>query len=219
LRITKHGLREILIAAAAAGGSVCLLAAFTPGWWRVLVVVPLVALVWVVLFFRDPERDVPEGDDLLVSPADGTVTEIADVTEETYLKCDTTKIGIFMSIFNVHISRSPVSGRVEYVKHTRGKFLDARDPASSAENESNAIGMAMNNRDGRILFKQISGAIARRIVCECCVGQALEKGDRIGMIKFGSRTEVFVPKSAAFKVLVKIGDRVKAGSSILGEFE
>ncbi len=219
MRITKYGLREISISASVAVPAIVLLALFVPGWWRALVVVPLVALAWVVLFFRDPERDVPEGDGLLVSPADGTIAEIADVTEETYLKCEATKIGIFMSIFNAHINRSPVSGRVEYVKHTRGKFLDARDPASSAENESNAIGMEMNDREGRILVKQISGAIARRIVCECRAGQALEKGGRIGMIKFGSRTEVFVPKSAAFKVLVKIGDRVKAGSSVLGEFE
>lgn len=217
MRITKYGIREICTVCAAAAAAGLLILLFAPGWWKAAAVVPLIPAGFVVSFFRDPERRVPAGEGLLVAPADGVVTEIADAKEETYLKCDATKIGIFLSIFNVHMNRAPVSGAVEHVEYRPGKFLDARDRASSAENESNAVGIRMSGRGG-VLVKQISGAIARRIVCACRKGDMVERGARIGMIKFGSRTEVFVPKSSGFEVGVKIGDRVKAGESVLGEF-
>jgi len=218
MRITKHGIREIALSAVVTGGLAALALLFAPGAWKALTALPLLLQTWVVSFFRDPARRVPGGEGLLVSPADGAIAEISEVVEETYLGCEAVKVGIFMSIFNVHVNRAPVSGRVEHIKYTRGKFLDARDPASSTQNENNVVGVKMNARDGKVLVKQISGVIARRIICDCRVGETLERGGRIGMIKFGSRVEVFVPKSMGLKILVGVGDRVKAGSSVLGEF-
>jgi phosphatidylserine decarboxylase len=214
--ITRHGLREIFLSGVACGALAALALWLLPGWGRVAAAVPAVGFVWVLSFFRDPVRRIPAGDGLVVAPADGTITEIADVREETYIKGEAAKIGIFLSVFNVHLNRAPVAGKVEHVHYTRGKFLDARDAAASKENERNAIGILADG-GGRVLVKQISGAIARRIVCECAVGSVLAKGQKIGMIKFGSRTEVFVSKSLGLKVRVKIGDKVKAGSSVLGE--
>jgi len=217
LGITRHGIREIALSAVVCGVAAAVMAWLIPGWGMVALVAPAAAFLWVVSFFRDPYRRIPVGAKLVVSPADGTVTEIADVREDTYIKGEAAKIGIFLSIFSVHLNRAPLAGKVEHVQYTPGKFLDARDKASSVQNERNAIGILPNGRDGKVLVRQISGAIARRIICKCAVGDALEKGQKIGMIKFGSRTEIYVSKSLGLKVRVKIGDKVKAGSSVLGE--
>ena len=218
VKITKHGLREIGLSAAACGVVAALMLIFLPVWAKAAVVAPAAVFLWVLSFFRDPARRIPPGAGLVVSPADGTVAEIADVHESTYINGQATKVGIFLSVFNVHLNRAPVAGKVEHVKYTPGAFLDARDKDCSARNESNAIGI-LPGGGGKVLVKQISGAIARRIVCECAVGDTLEKGQKIGMIKFGSRTEIFVSKSLGLRVRVKIGDKVKAGSSVLGEIQ
>ena len=167
-------------------------------------------------FFRDPERNPPQGEGLIIAPADGTVTHIVTVFEDSYLKCETTKISIFMSVLNVHVNRMPAKGCVEFIRHTNGKFLDARDEECFSSNENNIIGLSLIGSDAKIAVKQIAGKIAKRIVCACKVGDIFEQGQRFGMIKFGSRVEVFVPNSVTFDVMVKVGDKVTAGKTVLG---
>jgi phosphatidylserine decarboxylase len=170
---------------------------------------PALGLLFTVSFFRDPIRRVPQEPNLLVAPADGTVDEISEVQENEYLKTSCTKIGIFLSVFNVHINRSPCEGKVRAVTYKPGKFLDARDPKSSSENESNAIHI------GDVLVKQIAGLIARRIVCEARPEETLARGQKFGTIKFGSRTELYIPKDQVAEISVKLKDKVKGGKTVL----
>ena len=193
------------------------------------------ALVFIVAFFRDPERRVPADPGALVAPADGRVTEVTEVIQESvwpcamrdrfakkepgFLKGRAHKIGIFMSLTSVHVNRAPCAGRVEAVDHQPGLFLDARDPASSARNEATALAIAdAEGRGTRVLVRQVAGVLARRIVCDAAVGDVLARGQRIGMIKFGSRAEVYVPVESGFEVLVSPGARVRAGETVLGRF-
>jgi phosphatidylserine decarboxylase len=177
------------------------------------------ALVFILAFFRDPQRRVPSDPGAVVAPADGRVTEVAETEDARYLKGRVHKIGIFMSLASVHVNRAPCAGRVEAVEHRPGRFLDARDPAASAENESTAVAIAdAEGRPARVLLRQVAGVLARRIVCAAAVGEVLERGQRIGMIKFGSRVEVYVPVESGFEVLVRPGARVRAGETILGRF-
>ena len=175
--------------------------------------------VFLFNFFRDPNRKTPQGAELIIAPADGTVSHIVPVFEDNYLKCDTTKISIFMSVLNVHVNRVPVHGRVEFIKHTKGKFLDARDDECFSSNENNVMGLSLIGSPIKITVKQIAGKIAKRIVCACKVGDVFEQGQRFGMIKFGSRVEVFVPNSIKFEVMVKVGDKVTAGKTVLGKIQ
>ena len=172
---------------------------------------PALGLLFTVSFFRDPERRIPDEKNLLVSPADGTVVEISEVDEEEFLGVPCHKIGIFLSIFNVHVNRSPCDGEVRATKYTKGKFLDARNPDSGKLNEQNAIHV------GDVLVKQIAGLIARRIVCEAKPGDTLKRGERFGMIKFGSRTELYIPKDQCQEITVKLKDKVKGGQTILAK--
>ena len=210
--LAKYGLRELIIfgipCAIGIGFSIVLFP------WIVLV--PLFVLSFLLNFFRDPNRTTPQGYGLIIAPADGTVSHIVPVFEENYLKCDTTKISIFMSVLNVHVNRVPVHGRVEFIKHTKGKFLDARDDECFSSNENNIMGVSLIGSPIKIAVKQIAGKIAKRIVCACKIGDVFEQGQRFGMIKFGSRVEVFVPNSVKFEVLVMVGDKVTAGKTILG---
>ncbi|HHT9121090.1 MAG TPA: phosphatidylserine decarboxylase family protein [Candidatus Hypogeohydataceae bacterium YC41] len=178
----------------------------------------LLAAAFVFYFFRDPERPILKDEKKLLSPADGRVMEIASVEEKEFLHKEATKIGIFMSLFDVHVNRLPCSGRVEYLKHLNGRFHDARTKEASAENECSFIGLVMNG-GRRLLIKQVAGIIARRIVCTLSTGDYLEQGQRFGMIKFGSRVEVFIPKEIPCRVLVKEGQKVKAGLTILAEVD
>ncbi|GAX60301.1 phosphatidylserine decarboxylase [Candidatus Scalindua japonica] len=173
-------------------------------------------LLFVFYFFRDPERNIPEGENSLVSPADGRIIAISHVQEENYLKCKALKIAIFMSLFSVHVNRISYGGKVEFIKHVPGKFLDARSPDSSEMNEHNLMGIMTDNGKTKIMIKQVAGKVARRIVCDCSIGQDVERGKRFGMIKFGSRLEVYIPEEADFQVAVKEGQMVSAGSTILG---
>ena len=185
-----------------------------------LVSVPLTALL--ILFFRNPRRQVPEEPGLLVSPADGTVTDIAEVDEPGFLRGPAVRIGIFLSIFSVHVNRAPASGRVERVEHRDGAHHDARKPACAAENESNCIGILREDSGGpdgvRLLVKQISGAIAKRIVCPLEPGMAVARGGLVGMIKYGSRTELYIPVDAGARIRVKIGEKVSGGATVLADF-
>jgi len=144
------------------------------------------------------------------------VADITEAAEDEFLGCDAVRIGIFMSVFNVHVNRAPVSGTVVFRDHRPGTFHNAMSAAASAENECSLIGIECPGGQ-RVLVKQIAGLIARRIVCACGVGDAVERGRRIGMVKFGSRLEVYVPRAAGLAVAVAVGDRVRAGRSVLGE--
>ena len=168
-------------------------------------------LVFTMNFFRDPDRTTPQGDDLVISPADGKVVLIKEVDEEEYLRARGIQVSIFMSPLNVHVNRYPISGRVEYFQHVPGEYLVAFEEKSSTRNERTHIGV-QNDRT-KVLFKQIAGFIARRIVAPIRVGDMAVAGDRFGMIKFGSRVDVIVPK--AYVVKVKVGDKAVAGETIV----
>jgi phosphatidylserine decarboxylase len=174
----------------------------------------------VVAFFRDPERDIPAGDNLLVAPADGKVTDIIEVDEQEFIQGRARRIGIFLSVADVHINRSPCGGRVAYEHRRHGRCFNAlRSEKASAENEAHSIGVdCPGHPAGRVLVKQITGAIARRIVADVRPDQRLACGERIGMIKFGSRTELFFPCDERALILVGVGDVVRGGRTILVEY-
>lgn len=186
------------------------------GAWAAIL--PFILTLFMLYFFRDPERMAPEGDNIFVSPADGKVILIKDVDEDAIpplLKGGERgfiEISIFMSPLNVHVNRSPCDGIVESVVHTKGKFLSAFKPEASLQNEN--IAVLLNTRHGRILVRQVAGFVARRAVCRVKHGDSLKKGERYGIIKFSSRLDVYLPKNTEIKV--KLGDKVKAGETILG---
>jgi phosphatidylserine decarboxylase len=166
---------------------------------------------FTVAFFRDPERTVPVDPNFIVAAADGTVMDTIECDENQVLKTKTRRVGIFLSVFDVHTNRAPIDGRVIYRRHQKGLYLDARRPDCSEKNESMTWGF--ENPRVTIVARQITGAIARRIVAWAQVGDELKKGDRFGMIRFGSRTELYLPLNA--EVLVKVGDHVLGGSTII----
>jgi phosphatidylserine decarboxylase len=167
--------------------------------------------VCTLVFFRDPDRAPPTDPNAIVAAADGKVMDIIEVDENEVLKTKTRRVGIFLSIFDVHTNRAPIEGRVIYREHRQGIYLDARRPESSQRNES--MIWAFENPRMIIVVRQITGAIARRIVAWAQVGDELKKGDRFGMIRFGSRTELYLPLNA--ELLVKVGDHVFGGSTIV----
>ena len=191
-------------------GLACAAAALLLGWLTVpaLAIVPLLLGAFFVWFFRDPERQIPSEPGAVVSPADGKVTDLAPC--QLYGE-PATRISIFLNVFNVHVNRSPVSGVITDVVYKRGKFGNAMGAISAEENEQNVV--TVRSEVGTVVFKQIAGLIARRIVFTNKVGDRIERGQRVGLIKFGSRTDVILPPSA--KVSVKVGDHVAGGSSIL----
>jgi phosphatidylserine decarboxylase len=171
----------------------------------------LVLICYTVFFFRDPDRAVPADSHAVVAAADGTVADIAEVEETEVLKTKLRRVGIFLSIFDVHTNRAPIGGRVVYREHREGLCLDARRPDCSEKNE--AMTWAFENSRATIVVRQLTGAIARRIVAWSDMGDEVKKGDRFGMIRFGSRTEVYLPLNA--NVLVKVGDHVAGGATII----
>ncbi|RKY09382.1 MAG: phosphatidylserine decarboxylase family protein [Planctomycetota bacterium] len=178
-----------------------------------------ILLVWVLAFFRDPHRRVPRGDNILVAPADGKVTDIDVVEENDVIGGKALKIGIFLSIFDVHINRTPCAARIDKVAYKPGQYTNAMNPSSAQVNESNDIAMTrLSGPRDALLVRQISGAIARRIICRAEVGAEFACGERFGMIKFGSRTELYVPARDDLKCLAKVGDKVKAGETILAKY-
>jgi phosphatidylserine decarboxylase len=186
------------------------LAGILVGWFAgsAWAVVPLLLALFFLWFFRDPERAISDLPGAIVSPADGKVTDVSWVTVAGEKK---TRISIFLNVFDVHVNRSPIAGIVREVRYQRGKFLNAMDEASAAENEQNIVRV---EGDGQtVIFKQIAGLLARRIVFHPKVGDRLERGQRVGLIKFGSRTDVLLDASASLQV--KVGDRVRGGASIL----
>ncbi len=212
--LAKYGLREVLLG----GGVLAAGAALGAVWWWPAVPVPLVALGFLLYFFRDPERRVPEGPGLVVSPADGVVVEAGETSEPVLLDGPAYKVAIFMSPLAVHVNRAPCDGRVERIERRRGRFHHARTDAAARENE--AVALRLGEVEGRtaVVVRQVAGAMARRIVCAVREGDRLARGQRFGMIKLGSRLEVFVPLDAGFEPSVGLGQRVRAGETVLGRF-
>jgi len=192
-------------------------------------IIAIIFLCFTIYFFRDPERKFPDEQGCIISPADGKIVIIDEVDApdnplpnpppssggEFGGGKKMRRVGIFMSIFDVHINRSPFQGTISFLKYNKGKFLNALNDKSSEKNENNIIGI---NIGGETIFvKQIAGIIARRIVCRVKISDRIQKGERLGMIKFGSRVEAYLPFSS--KITVKLGDNVQAGQSIIGYFE
>ena len=175
--------------------------------------IPFVLTAFMVYFFRDPERLIPEGKDLFVAPADGKIIVIRDVRETRHLGADMKQVSIFMSPFNVHVNRAPCDGRVKTVQHNRGSFFAAYKDEASIRNEN--IEMVLETSYGDILVRQVAGFIARRAVCRKTEGDVLRRGERYGVIKFSSRVDVYLPKDVEIKV--KINDNVKAGETVIAE--
>jgi phosphatidylserine decarboxylase len=223
-KLTKYGVRELLICtalAAAVAGAAVRLAWHWPLVWAPVVVIAVLLWLWVLWFFRDPDREIPQGAGLFVSPADGTVSDITQIGSESELGRPGVQIGIFMSIFSVHVNRAPCDGAVEFVTHRAGAFLDARDPAASCRNESATIALCYQSggQTYRVVMRQVAGLIARRIVTDVAKGAGISRGQRVGMIKFGSRCELLLPAELAGRVHVKVGQKVSAGRTVLAAEE
>jgi phosphatidylserine decarboxylase len=214
--LTKYGLPQAAVFPALTLALMIALAyVFAPALWLVPVQAVLgLVLVWVFSFFRDPRRKVPLDEKVLLSPADGKVTDISVLEDEGILGKGALRIGIFLSVFNVHINRAPCSVRVDKITYKRGAFKNAMSPESGRVNESNDLVMRrLFEPDDRLVVRQVSGAIARHIVCAAREGCEYGQGERFGMIKFGSRTELYLPSSEGgrYDIVTKIGDKVRAG--------
>ncbi len=179
-----------------------------------IVAVAFVFFGFTLNFFRDPERISPGGDNVVLSPADGKVISIKKVSENEFFKGEALQISIFMSPLDVHVNRIPVSGKVSHLRYVPGRFFAAFEDKASEKNEQTIIGL--ENNQGKVLFKQIAGFVARRIVCNLQVGDSVSAGERFGMIKFGSRVDVFLPPSSSPKVA--LDQKAVAGETILAEF-
>jgi len=181
------------------------------GNW-ILTALPVVLAAFFLWFFRDPKRAIPAGEGLIVSPGDGKVTETATIATP---EGDRQRISIFLSVFDVHVNRAPIGGVLSHVQYRKGQFLNAMNPASAERNEQNLVTVLGEGADAgfEVTFKQIAGLLARRIVFRCKEGDNVQRGQRVGLIKFGSRVDVLLPARAELRV--KVGERVKGGASVL----
>ncbi len=216
LPFARWGLAELLLMSIPLAAIIVALA-FTP--WPWLTAFPGVVLALVVWFFRDPPRSVPAGPGIVVSPADGVIAEITSLDHHDFVGGPAVRIGIFLSIFNVHINRSPVEGRILRLSYHPGKFLNALNPESAILNENMVIGLeeaAAPHR--RMIVRQIAGLFARKIVCDLKPDQRIGRGEKFGMIKLGSRTELVLPAEAGLAIEVKVGQKVSAGSTIFARY-
>lgn len=175
-------------------------------------IVPGVFMGFISFFFRNPKREIPTDDSLIVSPADGKVMSVCEVYDDQFLNEVGIKVTIFLSVFDVHINRSPIAGEIKFQQYTCGRFRPAYKESVGCENERHSIGI--ENENMRVLVTQIAGLLARRIVSWVTLGNVLEKGERYGLIKFASCTEIIVPKTV--EILVKKGDRVTGGDTVIG---
>ena len=187
---------------------------FTAEWFAswLLVAIPVLLAAFFLWFFRDPERAIPEGPGLVVSPADGKITEVAPIRTPDG---DRIRLSIFLNVFDVHVNRAPISGTVRRVQYKKGEYLNAMDPASAERNEQSVVTMQGDNCF--VTFKLIAGLLARRIVFRPKEGDVLQRGQRVGLIKFGSRCDLILPGDAHIRV--ERGQRVKGGQSILADVE
>jgi phosphatidylserine decarboxylase len=230
--LTKYGWPQVVIFPAAIIAIMIAVGlgtrAVLQSWAIILIEVLLGAiLIWILCFFRDPERSCPSDSNLLFAPADGRITDIetieeppAFLAEQEVQSTGALRIGIFLSIFNTHINRAPCNVKVEKITYKQGKYKNALNPQSARVNESNDLWLTRTDSPhDRLIVRQISGAIARRIVCDTAEGQQLICGEKFGMLKFGSRTELYIPLRENAKCVVKIGDKVKAGLTPLIKYE
>ena len=213
MNFAREGWLFIGIAALIAAGAYA--AAFNRRSWPIWLVAFLLTIIalWVAYFFRDPEREGQRGEKLVIAPADGRVIMITEVDEPAFIHGRATRVSIFMNVFNVHVNRYPISGTVKYRHYNPGKFLNAAAEKSSLENEQSSVGIEQGPY--RVLVRQIAGLIARRIVTYSREGEKVEQGERMGIIRFGSRVDVFVPTDT--KIQVKLGDLTVAGTTVVGE--
>jgi phosphatidylserine decarboxylase len=213
VNFAREGLPLIIVAALLAAGMFAL-AVVRRSWplWLLALAVTLVAL-WVAYFFRDPERAGERGRHLVLAPADGKVVDVREVDEPTFIQGRALRISIFMNVFNVHVNRYPVSGTVRQVRRTAGRFLNAAGDRASLENEQVSVGIELDS--ARVLVRQIAGLIARRIHTYSTEGEPVTQGDRMGIIRFGSRVDVFVPEGATPRV--NVGENTFAGTTVLAE--
>lgn len=213
MNFAREGLSFIAIAALVAVGAFGV-ALTRRSWplWLVAFGLTIVAL-WVAYFFRDPQRIGERGERLVISPADGKVVMITEVDEPTFIHARAIRVSIFMNVFNVHVNRYPVSGFVRFIERKPGRFLNAAGEDASLENEQTSIGLETGSN--HILVRQIAGLIARRIVTDAKEGDRVQQGERMGLIRFGSRVDVFLPRTASLKV--KVGETTYAGVTVIGE--
>jgi phosphatidylserine decarboxylase len=213
LNFAREGLLFIAIAALVAASAFGFaISRRSWGLWLAAFVLLLLAL-WVAYFFRDPERVGDRGASLVVSPADGKLIMITEVDEPSFVQGRAIRLSIFMNVFNVHVNRYPVDGIVKYIHYNKGKFFNASAEKSSLENEQMSVGIETGGH--RVLLRQIAGLIARRIVTYSKLGETVKQGDRMGIIRFGSRVDVFLPMGST--VRAKLGDVTTAGVTILAE--
>jgi phosphatidylserine decarboxylase len=208
MRVAPEGRPFIAIACAVLG----LLAWFH--LWPLVAIWFLVA-VWVVAFFRDPQREGPRGDDLVLAPADGKIVSVIPIDEPAFLRGPSTRISIFMNVFDVHVNRYPTRGIVAYRAYVKGKFGHAGPEKASTDNEQSSVGL--DSPRGKLLVKQIAGSIARRIVTDHAAGTEVGQAERMGLIRFGSRVDVFVPLGA--EILVKVGEHTKAAQTLVARWK
>jgi phosphatidylserine decarboxylase len=179
-----------------------------------LIFVSLIVLGFTTNFFRDPDRKSPQGEKLIIAPADGKVIVVKQLRDDEYFNSDVWQVSIFMSPLNVHVNRNPISGVVKHVRYVKGEYFAAFEDKASEKNEQMIVGL--EGTHGKVMLKQIAGFVARRIVCPLKTGDTVKSGERFGMIKFGSRVDVFLPLSV--NIRIKVGDVTRAGETILGEF-
>jgi phosphatidylserine decarboxylase len=211
VNFAREGLSFITISAIVAVGAFGV-ALSRRSWplWLLAFALTIIAL-WVAYFFRDPQRQGERGEHLVIAPADGKVVMITEVDEPTFIKARAVRISIFMNVFNVHVNRYPVSGVVRYVERKPGRFLNAATEESSLANEQSSIGLEAGSN--HILVRQIAGLIARRIITDAKEGEHVQQGERMGLIRFGSRVDVFLPLNAALRV--KVGDITFSGVTVI----
>jgi phosphatidylserine decarboxylase len=213
MKVAREGIVFIIIAWILALGALCIGSMRHSAGWYIAAVPLVIIALWVVYFFRDPERTGDRGEQLVVSPADGLVVMVTDVEEPSFIAGMATRISIFMNVFDVHVNRYPVNGIVKYLQYNKGLFLHAAHEKASLDNEQMSVGIESGSR--RILVRQIAGLVARRIVNYAKAGDKAEQGVRMGIIRFGSRVDVFIPTDSAVKI--EVGKRTVAGTTVLAE--
>lgn len=213
--LAKDGLIIIIITSAILAVFLIITYFFPYLFFKIITILIGIVFVFNFFFFRDPERDIPQGEDLILSPADGTVIKITEVDEPYYFKEKVKRVSIFLSVFNVHVNRIPVTGEVELVKYNPGKFLVAFDHKASEDNEQSVVGI--KHKKGKLLFKQIAGIIARRIIYHVNEGDSVIAGERFGLIRYGSRVDMFFPENVELNV--QVDDKVYGGETIIGKFK
>ncbi len=212
--LSRHGWRELLIGSIVLIGTSVVLGLYI---WIPLSLITVPVLIWLFAFFRDPHRTIPTDQHVMVSPADGKVSDITELEHDDYIGGPAVRVGIFLSIFNVHVNRAPCDAKVSKVEYKKGKFINAmHHHAASTKNESNTLVLVDRHTDEPVaVVRQLVGLIARRIICTKAKGDLVARGERFGMIKFGSRTELTIPKALKPTINVAIGQNVKAGVDII----